>query len=236
MAAPGTLFLIPVPISSPSDLVHIPSHNLEVVRSLRYFIVEDEKSARRHLKAFGYPNLPDAQLSLLNEHSKAADAHALLLPLRQGHDVGLMSDAGCPAVADPGSEVVALCHRSGFPVVPLAGPSSILFAVMCSGFSGQNFAFVGYLPVDKSARARRLKDLEQAVYRNRQAQFFIETPYRNGQLLETALSVLQPATKLFLGASLGTTGQTVAAKTVGEWKKEGVPRLLKQPVVFGIFG
>jgi 16S rRNA (cytidine1402-2'-O)-methyltransferase len=224
-----------VPIGDEQPLIHIPDHNLGIVRSLERFIAEDAKTARRFLKVFGYQNLERAAISLLNEHSDPRETESLLNDLLQGHDVGLMSDAGCPGIADPGAEVVKLAHRHGIEVVPLAGPSSIVFAIMASGFNGQNFAFVGYLPIDKAAKVKRIKELEQLAGRIKQAQFFIETPYRNQQLFDQLLGALSPGTSLFIGSNIGSQNQLIVSKKVSEWKKAPAPDLQKVPAVWGIY-
>ncbi len=236
MSQHGTLYLVPVPVSDESGLRHIPSFTIEVLKPIEHFIVENEKTARKHLKLFGYGDLQKARLSVLNEHSKESEVAALIKPLTEGHDVALMSEAGCPAVADPGSSIVNLCHRYKIPVRALSGPSSVLMAVMTSGFTGQNFAFCGYLPVDRLQRTRRLKELEQAAVRTGQAQFFIETPYRNDQLVQAALTCLQASTRFYIGRHLGGDDELTLSLTVAQWKSSGVPPLHKQPAIFGIFG
>jgi 16S rRNA (cytidine1402-2'-O)-methyltransferase len=235
MPAKGTLFLLPVPISEESGARSIPAYNIETVNRLSYFIGEDAKQARRFLKICGYPDISKAVISILNEHTEAGDHSPLIEPLLKGHDLGLMSDAGCPGIADPGSAVVELCHKKNIHVVPLTGPSSIVLSIMASGFDGQNFAFNGYLPVDKAQRARRLKELEQLASKTRQAQFFIETPYRNNQMGETLLATLLPDTLLFIGKDLDTASAFVKSLPVGKWKTNGLPDMHKVPAVFGIF-
>jgi 16S rRNA (cytidine1402-2'-O)-methyltransferase len=229
------LFLIPVPITEENRNNYIPHYNAEIVKSLRHFIVEDAKKARSFLKFYGYPSINEAQLYLLNEHTSSGSLNELLAPLLKGESVGLMSDAGCPAIADPGSEIVSLAHKKNIEVVPLAGPSSIVLSIMASGFNGQSFSFLGYLPIDKPARQKRLKELENNAIRNSQAQFFIETPYRNDQLFDTLISTLLPDTKLFIGKNIGADNQFLKTKAVFEWKKSGNPGLTKIPVVFGIY-
>jgi 16S rRNA (cytidine1402-2'-O)-methyltransferase len=231
----GKLFLIPVPISENNSLNTIPTYNLEVVRSLKNFIAEDAKTTRRFLKLFSYPKIEDAEILLLNEHTVKQDIAELITPLLQGNDVGLMSDAGCPGIADPGAEVVALAHKKGIEVIPLVGPSSIVLSIMASGFNGQNFAFVGYLPVDKVPRAKRIKELEQLCINHKQAQFFIETPYRNEQMYETLISTLQPSTQLYVGVNITDEKQSLSTFSVYEWKKKPKPFLHKVPVVFGVY-
>lgn len=235
MSKRGTLYLLPVPVSDESGLRHIPAYSQEVVKGISSFIVENEKTARRHLKLFGYADLQNARMSVLDEHTKEGEAASMIKPLFEGIDMALMSEAGCPAVADPGSAIVKLCHASGIQVRALSGPSSVLMAVMTSGFGGQNFAFCGYLPVDRTQRTWRLRELEQTAVRTGQAQFFIETPYRNDQVVQAALTSLQASTRFYIGRNLGGDNEFVLSQTIAEWKAEGVPPLHKQPVIFGIF-
>ena len=235
MPVHGKLYLIPVPISDAPLFDYIPQFNSTIVSKLRNFIAEDAKTARRFLKAYNYPSLPDAEIMLLNEHTGSTDFANLLKPLMDGHDLGLMSDAGCPGVADPGAEVVKLAHQKNIQVIPLVGPSSILLSIMASGFNGQNFSFNGYLPVDKVKRQERIRQLEQLAIRQQQAQFFIETPYRNDQLFEALIQTLKPSTSLFIGKDITAPSQFLKSKTVGEWQKAGKVELHKVPVVFGIF-
>lgn len=229
------MFLIPVPISEESGAGHIPASNITIVQSLKYFIVEDTKTARRFLKVFNYSPIENAELLLLNEHTKTGNLSHLLENLLKGENVGLMSDAGCPGIADPGAEVVKLAHEKGIEVIPLTGPSSIVLSIMASGFNGQNFSFVGYLPIDKPARIKRIKELEQLAVKALQAQFFIETPYRNEQLFETLLSSLSPQTKLFIGKDITAKDQYLKTLSVDDWKKSVKPLLNKIPVVYGIY-
>lgn len=235
MTAPGRLFLLPVPISDAEPFDFIPHYNAAVIAGLEVFIAEDAKTCRRHLKLMKYPAIEKAEILLLNEHTREQDLSPLLKPLLEGRDVGLMSDAGCPGIADPGAEVVKLAHRNNIRVMPLAGPSSIVLSIMASGFNGQNFAFVGYLPIDKNAKTKRLKELEQLALKQKQAQFFIETPYRNEQMFEFILAGLQPSTHLFLGKDITSRNQVMVSHTVAEWRQKQKPSLHKVPVVFGIF-
>jgi 16S rRNA (cytidine1402-2'-O)-methyltransferase len=235
MGAPGKLYLLPVPIAEGKIEQNIPSYNFEVIRGLKFFIAEDAKTARRCLKQFGYTAMENAEIVLLNEHSKAGDIHSLIKPLLDGYDTGLMSDAGCPGIADPGADVVRLAHQKNIQVVPMVGPSSVVLSIMASGFNGQNFAFVGYLPIDKSQKVKRLKELEQLAIRQKQAQFFIETPYRNEQLFDVLLETLSPQTLIFVGKDITSPNQYLVSKTAGEWKKNKKPEMHKVPVVFGIY-
>jgi len=235
VSKPGKLYLLPVPISEGIENNFIPEYNFAIVRGLTQFIAEDAKTARRFLKWFAYPKIEAAEILLLNEHTKGNTVTELLQPLLDGKDVGLMSDAGCPGIADPGAEVVKLAHQKNIEVIALAGPSSIVLSIMASGFNGQNFAFVGYLPIDKPLRLKRIKELELLAVKQKQAQFFIETPYRNEQLLEALLNSLSPETLVFIGKDLTGPKQFMQAKTVFEWKTSAKPEINKVPVVFGIF-
>lgn len=224
-----------MPISDFDGNHFIPHYNFTIINSLTNFIAEDAKTARRFLKYFNYPNIPSAEITELNEHTKHNSINELIAPLLKGQNVGLMSDAGCPGIADPGAEVVKLAHQYNIEVVPLVGPSSIVLSIMASGFTGQNFAFVGYLPIEKDKKIKRLKELEQLVYKQQQAQFFIETPYRNLALIETLLSVLSPQTILFIGVNITSPNQLLISKPIAEWKKSKLPEVNKIPVVFGIY-
>lgn len=235
MVKTGKLYLIPVPIGDENPLAMLPQANIDIARSLTYFIAEDEKTARRNLKLFGYPALPQAIIAVLNEHTLAENVSTLLAPLLAGNDVGLMSDAGCPGIADPGAEVVRLAHAKNIDVLPLVGPSSIVLSIMASGFNGQNFAFNGYLPVDRNERQKRLRELEQHSRKSKQAQYFIETPYRNEQFFQSMLDGLQADTKLFVGVNIGAETAVLKTRTIAEWKKANRIHMHKVPVVFGIY-
>jgi 16S rRNA (cytidine1402-2'-O)-methyltransferase len=231
----GVLYLFPVPIADEPVNRSIPVFNTELISSLDLFFVEDAKTARRHLKSFGYTDLQKAEMHLLNEHTDARELPAMLEFVRKGRSAGLMSEAGCPGIADPGAAVVALAHNAGIKVVPLAGPSAVVLAVMASGFNGQNFAFTGYLPLEKADRVKRIRELEQLAQRHRQAQFFIETPYRNLQLFELLTGTLNPHTLLFVGRSILSSHELLLSRSAGEWRKLPAPELHKEPAVFGIF-
>lgn len=235
MSQYGKLYLLPVPISDDGVNHFIPEYNLTIVRGLTDFIAEDAKTARKFLKWFSYPKIEAAEIVLLNEHTKTNNMLELIQPLMEGKNVGLMSDAGCPGIADPGAEVVKLAHQKNIEVIPLVGPSSIVLSIMASGFNGQNFAFVGYLPIDKPLRLKRIKELELLAVKQQQAQFFIETPYRNEQLFEALLSSLSPETRIFIGKDITGADQFLQSKTVFEWAKSAKPNINKVPVVFGIY-
>lgn len=231
----GALYLIPVTLGEGDVSRVIPSYNNELLKLLKLFIAEDAKSARRFLKLCNYSDLSQATVYELNRHSTAEDLLEMTKPLLDGENVGLMSDAGCPGVADPGAEIVKLAHRKNIRVVPLVGPSSILLSVMASGFNGQQFAFNGYLPIEKPQRIKRLKELEQIMRRNDQSQFFIETPYRNTALFDDMLASLSGDTLLCLAMDLTLQSETIITKTIADWKKSGAPDMNKRPAVFGIY-
>jgi 16S rRNA (cytidine1402-2'-O)-methyltransferase len=229
----GTLYLIPVPLgpSAPQDSLH--PGVLATVRPLRHFVVEQAKSARAFLKAAG-TDLPlqELQLEELNEHSRPDAIDHLLAPLRAGHDVGLLSEAGCPAVADPGADLVALAQRENIRVVPLIGPSSLLLALMASGLNGQRFAFQGYLPTKDIDRSKTLRELEAESRKRRQTQLFIETPYRNRAMFDAILQACQGTTRLCVATDLTLPGEFIRTLTVAQWKKQTPPEIERRPTVF----
>lgn len=229
----GTLYLIPVPLGAVAPEMSLPASVLEQVRPLTHFVVENAKSARAFLKAAG-TNAPLQALKLeeLNEHTRSDALDRLLAPLRIGHDVGLLSEAGCPAVADPGADLVALAQRENIHVVPLIGPSSILLALMASGLNGQRFAFQGYLPAKEVERTKMLRELEGESRKRRQTQIFIETPYRNRQLFDSILQTCLPATRLTVATDLSLPGEFVRTQTIQQWKKQTPPDIERRPTVF----
>lgn len=231
----GILYLLPVGLGDSDLSAVLPQKNMEIIRELSWFIAENAKEARAFLKQCAYPEISRAQLSLINQHAKTEELRSFLDPLLQGHNMGLMSDAGCPGIADPGAEVIRIAHQKGIRVVPLVGPSSIVLSIMASGFNGQNFAFVGYLPIDKNERSKRLKDLEQLTIKQKQAQFFIETPYRNQPLFEDLLKTLSPSSKLLVATNITLGDESIQVKTIAAWKKAPAPDFHKKPTIFGIY-
>lgn len=231
----GTLYLFPGPLSEADIEFVLPKHNIELIKLIKHFIAEDAKTARRFLKLCSYPAIQEAEITLLNEHTESNDYVPLLEPLLKGHHIGLMSDAGCPGIADPGSELVRLAHKKGIKVVPLVGPSSIVLTIMASGFNGQNFAFNGYLPIEKDKRIKRIKELEMLASKYKQAQYFIETPYRNTQLFADLLAGLNASTLLCLATNLTDPSQQITTRSIAEWKKSESPEIHKVPVVYGIY-
>ncbi len=217
------LYLIPTQLSDVSLDRVLPAHNIEVVRGIRYFVVESVRSARRFLKKCDRDiDIDSLTFNELNEHTDLKDTaaiEALLDPIGRGEAVGVVSDAGCPAVADPGADLVALAQRRGYKVIPLVGPSSILMSLMASGFNGQRFAFEGYLPVDASARQSRLKEMVRRIDREHQTQIFIEAPYRNNQLIADLATHLPPRMRLCVASDITGEGQSIITRTIGEWRQ-----------------
>lgn len=233
MAAKGVLYLFPVTLGDGAVTDVLPQKNIALVQTLHYFICENAKEARAFLKQCGYPDLTKADLSELNRHADPKDLPSFLDPLLQGHSMGLMSDAGCPGIADPGADIIRLAHQKNIRVVPLTGPSSIVLSIMASGFNGQSFAFNGYLPIEKPARSKRIKELEQLATKHRQAQYCIETPYRNAQLFDDLLKTLHPDTYLLVATHLTLNDESIVVKPVRDWKKTSAPDFQKKPTVFG---
>lgn len=213
------LYVIPAPLGGAAPDA-LPAAAADTVRQLRDFVAENPKTARAYLSALGMPcAMRDLNIARLDEHTAATSVAALLAPLRAGRPLGLLSEAGCPGVADPGAELVQLAHREGFRVAPLIGPSSILLALMASGLGGQHFAFCGYLPRERDERKCRIRELERRSRSERQTQIFIETPYRNRALLATLLEVCRPETQLCVASDLTTPGETIVARPVAEWRR-----------------
>ncbi len=229
----GKLYLIPAPLG-PSDIDAVIPVGLRTrIHHIRHFLVEKEKPARAYLKqlALKHP-LQEIELFNIGKHSRHSDYASFLRPLQAGNDMGLLSDAGCPGIADPGADIVKIAHRKNIVVVPMVGPSSIFLALMASGLNGQNFAFSGYLPVDQNARNRRIRELEALSARTGQAQLFIETPYRNEKLFASLLGVCRASSLLSLAVDLTTPAEKIATKTIAEWKAGTKPNLNKRQVVF----
>lgn len=227
------LYLIPVLLGDTPWEQVLPSHNLETTRGIRHFIVEDIRSARRFLRGIDHTfPIDDCTFYEMGKHADPRLFAQYLKPLEEGHSIGVLSEAGCPAVADPGADVVALAQQKGFRVVPLVGPSSMILSVMASGLGGQSFAFVGYLPVDETERAKRLKQLEARAWTEHQTQLFIETPYRNHKLLKAMLQHLRPQTRLCIAAGITTADEYIRTLTVAQWKGREIPDLSKIPTIF----
>lgn len=229
------LYLLPVTLGDTSIESVLPSYNKEIILGIRHFIVEDVRSARRFLKKVEREIDIDAlTFYTLNKHTSPEEISGYLKPLAQGHSMGVISEAGCPAVADPGADVVAIAQQKNMKVVPLVGPSSIIMSVMGSGFNGQSFAFHGYLPIEPGERGKKIKMLEQRVYAEQQTQLFIETPYRNNKMVDDILNNCRPQTKLCIAANITCEGEYIKTKTVKEWRGK-VPELSKIPCIFLLY-
>lgn len=228
----GTLYLIPAPLGEGPLETAIPSQNIEIISRLKWFIVEEIRTARRFIKKTNPQIVPDElHFLVFNEHTPKEDLTAFLEPLLAGNDVGLLSEAGLPCIADPGSLVTDAAHQKGIIIKPLTGPSSLMLALMASGMNGQNFTFHGYLPVDKAQRSRKIKEIEQVILSTGQTQIFIEAPYRNLQLLESLIQHGARHLKLCIAADLTTPSEWIGVKTLEQWKKN-LPDIHKKPAVF----
>ncbi|MDR0736418.1 MAG: SAM-dependent methyltransferase [Zoogloeaceae bacterium] len=235
----GALYLLPVPLTMTPDAATLhaalPAPALAKARELRHFVTEQAKTARAVLKHLHMP-IPLRELSLaeLNEHTPENALQGLLHPLLQGHDLGLMSEAGCPAIADPGAQLVALAQRGGIRVIPLVGPSSLLLALMASGLNGQRFAFHGYLPAKTEERGHAIRELERESSARRQTQIFIETPYRNLALFADLLRHARPDTLLCLATDLTLPGESIRTRSIRDWQNLPIPGCDRRPTVFVI--
>jgi 16S rRNA (cytidine1402-2'-O)-methyltransferase len=231
----GTLFLIPSTLGEASSARSLPQDIPIIAGKLHHFVVEDLRTARRFLKKI-LPGISIDSLTfyVLNEHTLPGEISSLLAPLLEGHDMGLLSEAGLPCVADPGALLVSHAHENGIKVVPVSGPSSVFLALMASGFNGQNFAFHGYLPIDKKEKIKKIRELESAAYKQDQTQIFIETPYRNQQLLEALLEACQPQTRICIAYDLTLPGETITTSTT-KWFNSNRPDIRKKPAVFLLY-
>jgi len=231
----GTLYLVPVPLAENAAAKSFTPYLVDTINSIKEFIVENEKTARRFLKEAGLKT-PQSELTIhdYGKHNRADGTGEFFKGLQSGNDVGLMSEAGCPGIADPGAEIVEKAHRMGIKVIPLVGPSSILLALMASGFNGQSFTFHGYLPIDKVERAKKIKELENLSVKNDQTQLFIETPFRNNPMLEEILKTCNPKTRLCIACDITAETEFIQTKTIAEWQKK-VPELHKRPTIFLLF-
>lgn len=231
----GVLFLVPVPLAENASQKSFTPYVGEVINGINTYIVENEKTARKFLKEAGI-KIPQSELVIhdYGKHKRGQSLVPFFKELMTGTDVGLMSEAGCPGVADPGAEIVAEAHRRGIKVVPLVGPNSILLALMASGFNGQSFTFHGYLPIDKVERGKKIKELEQLAEKNRQTQIFIETPFRNNHLFDDVLKNTAPQTMFSVACNLTSEDEFVKTQTIGQWKQEKID-LHKKPAIFLLY-
>ena len=230
------LYLIPNTLGECETSNVLPAINIDIIRKIKHFIVEDVRTARRFLKKVDSNiNIDELQFYTLNKHTSPNELSSYLEPLEKGFDMGVISEAGCPAIADPGAEVVKIAQTKNLKVVPLVGPSSILLGLMASGFNGQSFAFVGYLPIQGNERTQRIKQLEKRAKTENQSQIFIETPYRNQKLLSEILSTCQGNTKLCIACDITLESEYIKTKSINEWKKSALPDLNKRPSIFILY-
>jgi 16S rRNA (cytidine1402-2'-O)-methyltransferase len=230
----GIVYLIPCPIGDNSPASVLPKHTLEVIQSLEYFIVENEKTSRQFLRSANHPKaIRELHFDTLNKHTDQSDLINYIEPVLDGESIGVISEAGCPGVADPGAQIVSLAHKKDIQVIPLIGPSSILMALMGSGFSGQSFSFVGYLPKDKNARKSRIKELEGLSKKYNQTQLFIETPFRNPQLLENLKAFCSSNTKISIAANINQKNEIIKTMPVSQLQP-GSFKIHKIPAVFSL--
>lgn len=232
----GKLYLIPTTLGDIEPWEVLPMSFKRIVEGIDHYIVENEKTARRFIKKITpRKSQPDLHLEVLNKYTEPETLPNLLIPCKEGFDVGILSEAGCPGIADPGAEVVKIAHENNIKVVPLVGPSSILLALMASGLNGQNFAFNGYLPIETADRKKTIKKLEKLSIDFNQSQLFIETPYRNDKLMSDLLASLLPSTKICVACDISLATEFISTKTVSDWKKFPVS-LHKRPAIFIIQG
>jgi len=229
------LYLIPTKLGDSSANSVIPNDILNISRKLKYFIAENDKTARRYLKSIGTEiPLDDLEFEILNKRSQPEEIENIAKQLKAGHDVGLISEAGMPGIADPGQMVVSWCHKNGYRVIPMVGPSSILLALIASGFNGQSFTFHGYLPIEKRERHLALRKLEAEVQKTKTTQIFMETPFRNEKLLEQIIKSCAPHSQLCIATDITLPSEQITTLPLSQWKKMNV-KLHKRPAIF-LFG
>ena len=228
----GTLYMLPITLGESTITNVIPAFNLKIINEIDVYVVENIKTARRFLKKAGIIK-PIGELTFfeLNKRTQEVDFPSFLQPIAEGKNVGVLSEAGCPGIADPGADIVNLAQRLKIKVVPLVGPSSILLALMASGFNGQSFCFNGYLPKDQKERSKKLKDLERLVKTKQQTQLFIETPFRNTHVFEDLLENCFGSTKLCVAVDITLPSEKIITKTIEDWKKTQI-NLQKRPCIF----
>lgn len=231
----AALYLIPVTLGDTEIDRVLPNDNRNIIAGISHYVVENIRSARRFLRRSN-PDIviDDLTFYTLDEHTRPEEVASFLAPLREGKPMGVISEAGCPAIADPGADLVAIAQREGLPVVPLVGPSSILMSLMASGFNGQSFAFNGYLPVEPGERTRKIKQLEQRAYSEDQTQIFIETPYRNHKMIEELVRTCRPNTRLCVACDISCEGEEIHTRTIAQWKKAKYD-IQKRPAIFLIY-
>jgi 16S rRNA (cytidine1402-2'-O)-methyltransferase len=228
----GKLYLIPTRLGDNAPLEVLPISVKKIIELVNHYIVENEKTARNFIKKISPgKSQPSLKIHVLNKFTQATELGSFLNPCEEGKPVGLISEAGCPAIADPGADIVRIAHQKGIQVVPLVGPSSILLAMMASGMNGQKFTFNGYLPIDNSERKKALKTLERESFNTNTSQIFIETPYRNNKILEEIIKTLQPETNVCVACDITLPTEYIRTQTVKDWKKTKLD-LHKRPTIF----
>jgi len=237
MQEKGKLYLIPNTLGDSPLSKILPQGNLDTIMTIKNFIVEDLKNARRFLSKAGWRGkIESLNFFVLNEHSRIKEIQNYLQTAENGVNIGLLSDAGSPCVADPGADIVAMAHNKGIQVVPLVGPSSILLSLMASGFNGQNFTFLGYLPRDRGPREKTIKEIEKKAYKLNQTQMFIEAPYRNNHMLESLLKACSPSTRICVARDITLDEEIITSQTVAEWRKQkNLPELHKRNTIFLLY-
>lgn len=231
----AALYLVPTVLGDSPAANVFPPQNREIILNIKHFIVEETRTARRFLKFIDKDiDIDSLTFYPMGKHSDAMDYTRYLEPLKNGEATGMISEAGCPAVADPGAVIVALAQKNDLKVIPLVGPSSILLALMASGMNGQSFAFNGYLPIDESEKVRALKHFETRAAKERQTQMFIETPYRNNKFITLLLKTLSPSTRLCIAAGVTCGNEDIRTKSVAEWRKAEIPDLSHTPAIYAI--
>ena len=229
------LYLIPSTMSDAPVSDVIPDGNITIIRGIRHFVVENVRTVRRFLKRCDRNiDIDTLSFTVLDEHTRPEEIPAMLSPIAEGHPVGVISEAGCPAIADPGADLVAIAQTKGYETIPLVGPSSIILSLMGSGFNGQSFAFVGYLPHESKARTARLRELEQRIRREGQTQIFIETPYRNNRLIAELASTLPPGLKLCVASDITGESQDITTLPIAKWKKKSFD-YSRKPTIFLLY-
>jgi len=232
---PPRLLLFPVPLSTEPPATVLPATNLQLLTEVHHFVVENLRSARRFLRAVSRDIVIDSlDLRELSEHTPPEEVEGLLAPMEAGHDLGVLSEAGCPAVADPGADLVAVAQRRGYRVVPLVGPSSILMALMASGFNGQSFTFLGYLPVDAAARTAAMREMERDVRRRRRTQIFIETPYRNNRLVAELARTLPGDMLLCVASDITGPSESIVTAPLSRWARASYD-YARRPTIFLLY-
>lgn len=232
--SPGKLFIVPSPISEADLKSVLPLEFFDIISNLELFFVENIRTSRRLLSRAGINNISDIGFKVLNKDTPQESLEEMIHLLRDNRNAGIMSEAGCPGIADPGSRLIMLAHQNNIEVIPIVGPSSIFLALMASGFNGQKFQFHGYLPIEKNIRLKRIRHLENLVYTHDETQIFMETPYRNLQILEALFKTLKPLTKLCVATNITSRDAFIKSMTIKKWKRQ-MPDIHKKPTIFLLY-